>query len=106
MESARESIAGRLDQVQLGPFSERRNEERCTPSDQRKPRRADGDESIGEDVDMARGQTDEFARDRIVLRGVLKNVRSERCEIARRSGMRPRDDGMGIVAELVAQCAQ
>lgn len=106
MERTRESIAGRLDQVQLGPFSERADEEGCAPSDQRKPRRADGDEPISEDIDMTCGQTNQFARDPIVLRGVFKNVRSERREITRRSLMRPGDDGMGIVVELVAECSQ
>src|SRR5437899_113226 len=94
VESTRKSIAGRLDQMQLGSFIERRNQERCTTSNQRKPRRADGYEPISENVDMTCGQTNQFTRDGIVPRGVLKNVRSERCEITRRCLVRPADDGM------------
>jgi hypothetical protein len=106
VESTRKSIAVWLDQMQLGSLTERRNQEGCTTPDQRKPRRPDGYEPVGEDVDMACGQTDQLTRDWIVPRGVFKNVRSERCEITRRCLVRPGDDGMRIVGELVAQGAQ
>ena len=55
VESARQGIPGRLDQMQLGPFGKRRNQEGGATSDQRQPRRPDGDEPIGEDVDLTGG---------------------------------------------------
>ena len=83
VQSTRKGIPGRFDQMQLGPFSEGRNQEGGATSSQRQPRRADGDEPIGEDVDMTCGQTNQFDGDRIVSRGVFKNIRSQRREIAR-----------------------
>jgi hypothetical protein len=92
--------------MRLRSLVQRRGEKRCTASGQSEPRRADADEPIGEHVDMRGGEADQFARRRIVPRCMLENIRSQRAKIAGRSCMRPIDDSMRVVAELLAQRTQ
>src|SRR6202012_450506 len=82
---ARQRVAQRLDQMRLGPLVQRSSKKRRAASGQSEPRRADADEPIGEHVDVPGGEGDQFARNGIVPRCVLENIRSQRSKITWRS---------------------